>query len=124
MSTCQAEVQAGSDAAQHVMWLRNVLAELGFPQKLPTSLRLDNQGAIAFGNKTGSPSRLRHIDLRECFLRELVVTGDIDLSYVQSQDNVADILTKSLGTVAFQRLRSALGVASHASWVHERNRLV
>jgi hypothetical protein len=42
LSTCEAEYMAGAEAAKEIIWLRNLLEELGYPQQGPTILRMDN----------------------------------------------------------------------------------
>jgi len=56
--------------------------------------------------------RSKHIDVKYHYLRDLTNNGVINLIYCRSKDQVADIFTKSLKIVVFQRLRRLLGVCS------------
>ena len=106
LSSCEAETIAGSQAASEAIWLRNVLDELGFSQTWATTLCQDNQGAIAFSSNETNHSKMKHIALREHFIREAVSDGHITCSYVQSSNNVADLFTKALGKMKFVELRT------------------
>ena len=68
----------------------------------------DNQGAIAMSKNPIQHKRTKHIDIRYHFVREAVARGDIRLSYVQTQDQIADLLTKSVPKMTVQRLRPIL----------------
>jgi hypothetical protein len=54
--------------------------------------------------------RSKHIDVRFHFLRELCKEGVIELKHCNTQDQIADIMTKALKMDAFEKLRSLLGV--------------
>jgi hypothetical protein len=109
-STTEAEYCALSDATKEAVWLRRLLLELGAAQAT-TVLYQDNQGTIATVVKEGqSTGRLKHVDVRYNNTRSRVLDGTISLQYERSTEMTADILTKPLGTVQFQRLRAKLGV--------------
>ncbi|WVZ90550.1 hypothetical protein U9M48_036842 [Paspalum notatum var. saurae] len=54
--------------------------------------------------------RSKHIDTKFHFIRECAEKGDIDIEFAGTQEQLADILTKSLGKKAFQELRGRIGV--------------
>jgi hypothetical protein len=54
--------------------------------------------------------RSKHIDVRFHFLHELCKEGVIELKHCNTQDQIADIMTKALKMDAFEKLRSLLGV--------------
>jgi hypothetical protein len=110
LSTCEAETVAQTLTTQEVEWMRDVLDELGFPQIEPTKIRCDNEGAIAFSKDAGNHSTMKHINLREFYIKDSVAEGRVALSYIRSTDNTADILTKALGTVLFKKHRAAMNI--------------
>ena len=115
LSSCEAETVAMGLGAQETVFLRSVLEELGHPQRSPTVLRSDNTGAIAFSKDGGNHSKLKHISLREHYLRELVKSGEIYPEYISTAENPADLFTKALGTVKFRQHRDALNIVSRCS---------
>jgi hypothetical protein len=52
----------------------------------------------------------KHIEVHYHFIREKVLAGEIDLIYVSTEDQVADIFTKVLGAEKHRRFHSMLGV--------------
>eukprot|EP00965_Chrysotila_dentata_P029317 974108-Pleurochrysis_carterae.AAC.8 len=78
LSTCEAEIMAGSLAACKAVYLRGLQTELGFPSPGPTKLRMDNSGApIDLAHDPVSKARSKHIHRRELKIRELVADGTI-----------------------------------------------
>ena len=56
-------------------------------------------------------ARTKHIEVHYHFVREKVLAGEIDLAYVSTHEQIADIFTKALGAEKLQMFRSLLGVA-------------
>ena len=108
MSSTEAEIMAGSLAALEAVYLRALLSDLGQRIDLPTDLYVDNKGAIDLCKDYVSNDRTKHIERRHLKLRELVQEATVNVKYVASQDNVADIFTKSLDKKEFLKLRAKL----------------
>ena len=109
LSSTEAEYMAMSDCSRQVVWVRNLLAELGYNVKhIPLSG--DNQGSIFIGSNPVTESRSKHIDIRYHYIREVYDKGIVDIFYIDGNDNPADIFTKNLGAVKFLKFRSQLGL--------------
>jgi hypothetical protein len=94
------------------MYLRNLMRELGFMQEESTLIWEDNRAAIALAeNKVSSAGRSKHINLRFRFVAEAVKDGIVRVCYAPTDTNHADLFTKSLTTVTFERLlKMAVGL--------------
>jgi hypothetical protein len=68
----------------------------------------DNKSAIAMGHTDALHSRSKHIDIRHHFIREQIEKGRISLQWISTQEQVADILTKTLQPRIFLRFRDQL----------------
>ena len=110
LSTTEAEYVSLSSAAQEAIWLRRLLAELGLNELEPTTIREDNQGAIAIAKNPVSHSRTKHIDIKYHFIRDVVINKTVVLEYCGTEDMLADILTKALCKERFELLRKGLGI--------------
>jgi transposase InsO family protein len=95
-STVEAEYIATAEAAREAVWLRNLLKELGFKQVGPTTLHVDNQGAMRLATNPSTHQRTKHIDIKHHLIRELIDRGTIELRYVATEKQQADLLTKAL----------------------------
>eukprot|EP01018_Ginkgo_biloba_P040990 Gb_08639 [translate_table: standard] len=87
-----------------------MLEELMHPQMEETVIFCDNQSTIALSKNPVLHGRSKHIDIKFHFIRELVKSKEIKLSYCRSKDQVADILTKPLKEEDFNRLKNLLGM--------------
>jgi hypothetical protein len=110
LSTAEAEYMAATQAAKEALWLKHLLAEIGF--SLPQSIVIqgDNQGCIALTKNPTYHSRTKHIDIRHHFIREKVELGEVELQYCQTEEMVADVLTKALSRDKHEKHTSSLGL--------------
>ncbi|EOY13613.1 Uncharacterized protein TCM_032234 [Theobroma cacao] len=96
--------------ANHALWLRKVLQDLGFKQENGTVLFVDNMSAITIAKNPVQHGRTKHIRFKYHALRDAVKENEINLQYCLIGEQDADIFTKSLNRERFEYLRSCLGV--------------
>ena len=112
-SSTVAELIGAHSCSKEILWGRNFLEELNFPQQQPTILFEDNLSTIAIISKPGNGNKSKHIHLRYNVLRELVLNKMIEVVHLPGIDMTSDILTKATGTTVFLHLRPRLlGCAS------------
>lgn len=115
VSSTDAEAKALTKGIREAIWLRTLSAKI---QGLsPTSIPLfcDNQSTLKAAKNPVYHEQLKHIELWLHFIRENVVTGTVETLYIQTRDQVADILTKPLGKQRFWKLRDEMGICSIGS---------
>lgn len=95
LSTTESEYMAASEAAKEILWLRQLLIDIGEPQLMVT-LCVDNQSTIKLIHNPIYHKRTKHIDIRYNFIREKVEQNIIVIKYVESSIQLADFLTKAL----------------------------
>ena len=105
MSSTEAEIIAASACAVEVVHYRKLLEEMGLPQLEPTPLYVDNSGAVELSRDRKSCHRSRHVDRRYFKVRELAAEGHLWVEHVDTVENPADILTKTLKIEAYTRHR-------------------
>jgi hypothetical protein len=110
-STTESEYVAASLTSKEVVWARRLLADIGFPQQVPTPLFSDNQSAIMLVQNPEFHKRTKHIDVVYHLIREFQERGDISILYVPTKLQLADILTKALTPDTFHKLRDALNLS-------------
>ena len=111
-SSTEAEYVALSMAAQEAIWLRRLLTDIGVGVDHATTIHEDNQGAIQLSRNPKHHNRTKHVDVSFHFTRERILTKEIDVSYVPTDHNLSDIMTKGLSRVSYQKFRDLLGVQS------------
>jgi hypothetical protein len=93
LSATQAEYQALSSAVQDILFFRTILKEMGFSEEMPTPLMCDNQGALYLAISTKNHPKIKHIAIRYHFIRDAIHTEQVQLLYVPTQNQIADIFT-------------------------------
>lgn len=117
LSSCEAEFMAATAAACQGIWLRNVLSQVSNKKLGPVVIFVDNKSAIDLTKNPVFHGRSKHIDIRYHFIRECVERGEVIVKHVRGDLQRADILTKALTTVQFERMRSLMGVKNLANQV-------
>jgi hypothetical protein len=109
LSSCEAEyIAAGSGTC----WLARLLKELVDSGSEAPVLRVDNKSAIDLRKNPVHHDRSKHIEVKYHYIRECVEKGKIVLEQISTRDQLADIMTKSLGRVLFQELRDRIGMVN------------
>ena len=103
--TCEAEYMALSLAVKELVWLYMLLRSMGIKVRRPCVVYEDNSAALKIANNATAIKRTKHIDVRHHFLREHVNQGTISILPVSTKEQLADVMTKVLGKVAFLRFR-------------------
>ena len=123
LSSCEAEYMAASIATQEAIWLRYLFSDLGYGEDLsctsfgnlcekdyikahlsnrvhrgevPMTLFNDNRAAILLSRNPVLHKRSRHIHIRYHFVRDHCNNGHVELAYISTNENLADLLTKCL----------------------------
>lgn len=108
LSTCEAELYAEAAAIQEVLWLRGLMKELGLHTKTGSQVYGDNQSTIAVSHNGVRSERTKHVDVKYHFITETVEQGSVQLKWVPTTQQQADIFTKALAAPVFQLLRKQL----------------
>lgn len=109
ISTTEAEIVAASEAAREIIWIKRLLAELGHLKSIHI-LQVDNEAAIRLAQNPEMHRRTKHIRIRHFFVRELVTAEEIAIAKVDTENQLADILTKPLFSIRFRKLCNNMGV--------------
>ncbi|GMF35814.1 unnamed protein product [Phytophthora fragariaefolia] len=112
LSSAEAEYMALILCVQEVLWTRSMLKDMGKEQEDATQIWEDNQGAIVLTQNAGYHARTKHVDIRHHFIRENVENGTVKVDYIDTKRQLADMLTKALGTKTLKYLRESTGVKS------------
>lgn len=136
-SSTESEYVSLSVGASEAAWLRRLLRELpssssSTPSSLPIHLtssqirmdlqatqpiqvHCDNQSAIKLAKNPVFHARTKHIEVHHHFVRERLLRGEIELHYISTDDQPADIFTKPLSRTKFEQHRTALGIICSTS---------
>nr|GEX38517.1 retrotransposon protein, putative, unclassified, expressed [Tanacetum cinerariifolium] len=110
-ATSKSEYVAVSSCCAQVLWMRTQLTDYGFfYDKVP--IYCDSKSAIAISCNPVHHTRTKHIDVRYHFIKDHVEKGSIELYFVGTEYQLADLFTKSLPEARFKFLVEKLGMMS------------
>lgn len=108
-SSTESEYRALAQTSTEVLWLQSLLTELKVPLASPTAIIwCDNQGA---GSLAGNPvfhARTKHVDVDVHFIRDLVASKAVEVRYIPTSEQLADLFTKPLPEARFHFLCTRL----------------
>ena len=108
-STSEAELVAANEGAKDGLWLKYLLEEMDL-EVSPILLFMDNKSALQIAQHPTHHKRAKHLELRLLKLRQFIEDGLVEVQYVESAKNVADVFTKSLAKEKLKDFRNQLGI--------------
>jgi hypothetical protein len=101
----ESEYIAAAEVIKEAIWIRSFVEDTGLLKQACIPLFIDNNAALRLSRNPENHQRAKHIDIRYHFLRDRVVRHkDINTLRVDTKDNLADLLTKPLGSIIFHKL--------------------
>ncbi|KAJ9561626.1 hypothetical protein OSB04_006786 [Centaurea solstitialis] len=108
-STAEAEYVAAASCCSQVLWMKTQLLDYGYKLKR-VPIYCDSESAIAITSNPVQHSKTKHIDIRYHFIKDNVEKGNIEMFFVQTDYQLADLFTKPLDEKRFNFLVSKLGM--------------
>jgi hypothetical protein len=109
LSTAEAEYIAAGHCCAQLFWMRQTLRDYGYKlSEVP--LLCDNESAIRMADNPVEHSRTKHIYIWYHIMRNRQQKGDIEIAYVNTHNQLADIFTKPLDEKTFSKLRNKLNI--------------
>ncbi|GJU54048.1 putative ribonuclease H-like domain-containing protein [Tanacetum coccineum] len=108
-STTEAEYVAAASCCGQVLWIQNQLLDYGY-NFMDTVIYIDNTSTICIIENPVQHSKTKHIEIRHHFIRDCNAKKLIQMAKIDTQHNVADLLTKGFDAGRFQYLVSSIGM--------------
>jgi hypothetical protein len=108
LSSAEAELMAMTEARKEVIWCYHLLSEMHVKVKLPIKLYIDNRSTINIAKNNTDHTRTKHIDIRHHAIKEDIKNNMIELVWVPTDQQIADIFTKNLGPKHFIKFKEKL----------------
>jgi hypothetical protein len=108
-SSAEAEYRAMTSTSCELIWLKNLVADLGFHIHTPMTLFCDNQVAMHIAANPEFHERTKHLEVDCHYIRQQVQAKLIQTFYIRTYDQLADVFTKIMPSGQFHRLLSKLG---------------
>lgn len=105
LSSTEAEFIAAAECTKELLYVKSVIEEL-LDESVMTELNVDNQSALNIIKNGQFGKRSKHIDVRFHFINEKVSEGLIKLNYCETNKQIADIFTKPLCKIKFEKFKN------------------
>ena len=117
LSSAEAEYVAASEVCQEAGWLWKLLSNLfeGLPSS--TWIHCDNESYIRLTEDLMFHVRTKHINKKYHYIKSLVQDGIVELHYLPTGEQVADVLTKALPNKKLEYLRDKFGLVDISSLI-------
>ena len=112
LSTTEAEYIFAATCCTQVLWMIQTLADLEVKYTAPIPIHCDNTSAISVSKNPILHSKTKHIHIKYHFLREQVTNQIVQVHYIPTIEQIADIFTNPLAKTPFEYPRQKLGVIS------------
>jgi hypothetical protein len=93
-----------------LLWIKNLLQELKISSTFPMKLYCDNKAACDIAHNPVQHDRTKHVQIDRYFIKEQLEAKIIEVPHVRSQDQLADIHTKTVSNKAFHQVLDKLGM--------------
>jgi hypothetical protein len=110
LSSVEAEFRGMVKGVCELLWLKKLVTELGFELRKEMQLFCDNKVAIDISHNPVQHDRTKHIEVDRHFIKEKLDSKIISLPFIRSQEQVADILTKAVGSKEFDAAIIKIGM--------------
>jgi len=116
-SSTEAEYKALADGTAEVIWLQYLLTDLQVPFVSAPTIWCDNLGATYLSANPIFHARTKHVEVDYHFVRNRVAKKEIQIRFIPSRDQLADVFTKPLSVASFTAFRFKLRVdPSPSAW--------
>ena len=103
-SIFEGETYGASDGQDTAIYARHVIEELEYKSEDSRKVFVDNTGSLDWMAGSVPTKRSKHMEVRLFRSKHLVEDGEVCMEYVPTEDNIADLLTKSLPRAQYERL--------------------
>ncbi|KAJ0852133.1 putative RNA-directed DNA polymerase [Helianthus annuus] len=110
LSSAEAEFRGIARGLAEILWIRKLLTEIGYPPPQSSKILCDNKAAIQISENPVQHDRTKHIEVDRHFIKEKLEAGIIDLPFVRSENQLADILTKAVSEKIFNHCLGKLNI--------------
>lgn len=108
LSSAEAELMSACDVIKEIMWIKQLLCEMKCEVNTPIIVNIDNQSAMKIAENDIDHGRTKHIDIKYHFIKQHIKDKTIQLKWVSTQSQIADILTKGLSYETYNKFRSMM----------------
>lgn len=111
-SSAEAEYHSLANCVSELLWIKQLMDEVGIAVAKTPVIWCDNSSAVSVAENPTHHARMKHVDIDHHFEREKILAGLLQVNFVPSDQQIADVLTKPVTPKNFAWFRRALRVVS------------
>ena len=119
LSSAEAKFRGIAKGITEVLWIKKLITDIGFPPQLLSQLKCDNKAAISILENPVQHDRTKHVEVDRHFIKEKIEDSNIELPFVRSEDQLANILTKVVTGKTFTLVLSKLSIDDPTAHLEE-----
>ena len=108
LSSAEAEFRGIKSGLTEILWLKKLMTELSLKSQKSCKLFCDNKAAISIFENPVQHDRTKHVEVDRHFIKDNIEAKIVELPFVRSEDQLADILTKAVDSRSFREVLSKL----------------
>lgn len=108
LSSTESEFISLANVSKEILWLIKLFKDFQFKDIVPVTVHEDNLPCINLLNNERYTSKLKHVDVKYNFVKEILQNNLINIKYCPTKLNIADIFTKPLPRIMFENLREKM----------------
>ena len=109
-SSIEPEFRGMAHGVCELLWIRNILRDLGIEYATPMNLYCDNKATIQIAQNPVQHDRTKHVEVDRYFIKENLNEKIIQYPFIQSESQLADILTKAVSGKVFHGIIDKFGM--------------
>ena len=120
LSTCEAELHAQIHSAKYLLWLKQLMICLGFPEQKEIIIFQDNQAAISMAVQgKGNFRNVKHFETKCFFMHQHVKNNNVKMSFLETEMMIPDVITKPVQGSLLKKLTAMLLNETSFDWAIE-----
>ena len=107
-SSTEAELMAAQSVVMMLLAMRKIICFMGYKQNEPSLVNEDNAACVATSKNAMLQGRTKHMQIKQSMMRDAQEVGEVNIQWIETAKQLADILTKALSREQFITLRDQL----------------
>lgn len=112
LSSTESELIALTEATKEGIWIKRLLDEIDFNKENQIQIFEDNQSVKKMIQNCQSSNRTKHINVRYNFIKDYIDKNILSVNYCETENMIADTLTKPLNRIKYEKFRNLLGISN------------
>lgn len=110
LSSAEAEFRGMAKGLCELLWLKELLKEIGYSSDSVMRLFCDNKAVTQIAQNSVQRDRTKHVEVDKHFIKEKLEAKIVQFSFVKSEEQLADILTKGISSKVFHNSLDMLSI--------------